>query len=107
MLDVIQRMEDTEPFTEELLAGMKRLWLDAGTQECFNRLGGFWGKGFWKIWRFWGVLGGFEGFLGGFWKILGGFRGLKGLEVAETFGGIWEFFGAMKLWDTFLRKFGW
>ena len=26
-------MEDTEPFSEELLAGMKRLWVDTGVQE--------------------------------------------------------------------------
>ncbi|ESN96131.1 hypothetical protein HELRODRAFT_67782 [Helobdella robusta] len=37
ILDVIQRMEDTEPFTDELLAAMKRLWADSGVQECFNR----------------------------------------------------------------------
>ncbi|VVD04008.1 unnamed protein product [Leptidea sinapis] len=29
--------EDTEPFSEELLAAMKRLWADAGVQECFGR----------------------------------------------------------------------
>ncbi|XP_077298560.1 G protein alpha o subunit isoform X3 [Arctopsyche grandis] len=28
VFDVIQRMEDTEPFSEELLAAMKRLWAD-------------------------------------------------------------------------------
>lgn len=37
VFDVIQRMEDTEPFSEELLAAMKRLWLDNGVQECFGR----------------------------------------------------------------------
>lgn len=37
VLDVIQRMEDTEPFSEELLAAMKRLWADPGVQECFGR----------------------------------------------------------------------
>ena len=37
VFDVIQRMEDTEPFSEELLAAMKRLWLDHGVQECFGR----------------------------------------------------------------------
>ncbi|KAJ8717980.1 hypothetical protein PYW07_005910 [Mythimna separata] len=37
VFDVIQRMEDTEPFSEELLAAMKRLWADAGVQECFGR----------------------------------------------------------------------
>ncbi|CAG9864193.1 unnamed protein product, partial [Phyllotreta striolata] len=37
VFDVIQRMEDTEPFSEELLAAMKRLWTDSGVQECFGR----------------------------------------------------------------------
>lgn len=37
VFDVIQRMEDTEPFSEELLAAMKRLWVDHGVQECFGR----------------------------------------------------------------------
>ena len=37
VLDVIARMEDTEPFSEELLAAMKRLWVDSGVQECFGR----------------------------------------------------------------------
>jgi len=37
VFDVIQRMEDTEPFSEELLAAMKRLWADIGVQECFGR----------------------------------------------------------------------
>lgn len=37
VMDVISRMEDTEPFSEELLAAMKRLWIDAGVQECFGR----------------------------------------------------------------------
>ncbi|EZA51950.1 Guanine nucleotide-binding protein G(o) subunit alpha, partial [Ooceraea biroi] len=37
VFDVIQRMEDTEPFSEELLAAMKRLWSDNGVQECFGR----------------------------------------------------------------------
>ncbi|GBP13822.1 Guanine nucleotide-binding protein G(o) subunit alpha [Eumeta japonica] len=37
VFDVIQRMEDTEPFSEELLAAMKRLWADNGVQECFGR----------------------------------------------------------------------
>ncbi|XP_046442564.1 guanine nucleotide-binding protein G(o) subunit alpha-like [Daphnia pulex] len=35
VVDVISRMEDTEPFSEELLAAMKRLWIDLGVQECF------------------------------------------------------------------------
>ncbi|KAK6630588.1 hypothetical protein RUM43_014573 [Polyplax serrata] len=37
VFDVIQRMEDTEPFSEELLTAMKRLWSDMGVQECFGR----------------------------------------------------------------------
>ncbi|CAL4080790.1 unnamed protein product, partial [Meganyctiphanes norvegica] len=37
VFDVISRMEDTEPFSEELLAAMKRLWADTGVQECFGR----------------------------------------------------------------------
>ena len=37
VFDVIQRMEDTEPFSEELLGAMKRLWVDHGVQECFGR----------------------------------------------------------------------
>jgi guanine nucleotide-binding protein G(o) subunit alpha len=35
--DVIQAMEDTEPFSEELLEAMKRLWADSGVQDCFAR----------------------------------------------------------------------
>ncbi|XP_077419520.1 guanine nucleotide binding protein (G protein), alpha activating activity polypeptide O, b isoform X2 [Vanacampus margaritifer] len=35
--DVVSRMEDTEPYSAELLSAMKRVWADAGTQECFNR----------------------------------------------------------------------
>ncbi|XP_046898201.1 guanine nucleotide binding protein (G protein), alpha activating activity polypeptide O, b [Hypomesus transpacificus] len=35
--DVVSRMEDTEPYSAELLTAMKRVWSDAGTQECFNR----------------------------------------------------------------------
>ena len=30
-------MEDTEPFSDDLLEGMKRLWLDSGIQACFGR----------------------------------------------------------------------
>lgn len=37
VLDVVARMEDTEPFSDELLAVMKRLWADSGVQECFGR----------------------------------------------------------------------
>lgn len=35
--DVVSRMEDTEPYSAELLTAMKRVWADAGTQECFSR----------------------------------------------------------------------
>lgn len=37
VFDVCQRMHDTEPFSEDLLAAMKRLWEDHGVQECFSR----------------------------------------------------------------------
>jgi guanine nucleotide-binding protein G(o) subunit alpha len=37
VMDVVSRMEDTEPFSEELLVGMQRLWTDHGVQECFSR----------------------------------------------------------------------
>ncbi|CAN8001694.1 unnamed protein product [Ixodes pacificus] len=37
VFDVVARMEDTEPFSEELLSAMKRLWTDSGVQECFGR----------------------------------------------------------------------
>jgi len=37
VLDVIARMEDTEPFSDDLLSAMKRLWTDSGVQECFQR----------------------------------------------------------------------
>lgn len=37
VFDVCQRMHDTEPFSEDLLAAMKRLWQDSGVQECFSR----------------------------------------------------------------------
>ena len=36
-MDVVARMEDTEPFSDDLLAAMKRLWTDAGVQACFRR----------------------------------------------------------------------
>ncbi|XP_076880034.1 guanine nucleotide binding protein (G protein), alpha activating activity polypeptide O, b [Brachyhypopomus gauderio] len=35
--DVVNRMEDTEPYSPELLAAMKRVWTDSGTQACFGR----------------------------------------------------------------------
>ncbi|XP_035498648.1 guanine nucleotide-binding protein G(o) subunit alpha isoform X2 [Scophthalmus maximus] len=35
--DVVSRMEDTEPYSAELLSAMIRLWSDAGIQECFSR----------------------------------------------------------------------
>jgi guanine nucleotide-binding protein G(o) subunit alpha len=37
VLEVIQRMKDTEPFNSELLSSMERLWADAGVQQCFLR----------------------------------------------------------------------
>jgi guanine nucleotide-binding protein G(o) subunit alpha len=37
VFDVVTRMEDTEPFSEEFLQAMKRLWTDAGVQQCFQR----------------------------------------------------------------------
>ncbi|KAI6225710.1 Guanine nucleotide-binding proteinG(O) subunit alpha [Aphelenchoides besseyi] len=37
VMDVVARMEDTEPFSDDLLYAMKRLWADSGVQECFNR----------------------------------------------------------------------
>merc|ERR1711931_265394 len=35
--DVVTRMEDTEPYSAELLAAMKNVWVDASLQECFSR----------------------------------------------------------------------
>ncbi|KAI4826223.1 hypothetical protein KUCAC02_021864 [Chaenocephalus aceratus] len=35
--DVVTRMEDTEPYSAELLGAMMRLWSDSGNQECFSR----------------------------------------------------------------------
>jgi len=37
VLDAIARMEDTEPFTAEMLESMKALWKDSGVQKCFGR----------------------------------------------------------------------
>jgi guanine nucleotide-binding protein G(o) subunit alpha len=37
VFDVVSRMEDTEPFSDDLLTGMMRLWTDPGVQECFAR----------------------------------------------------------------------
>lgn len=37
VFDIVTRMEDTEPFSEEFLLAMKRLWTDAGVQQCFQR----------------------------------------------------------------------
>lgn len=37
VMDVIARMEDTDPFSEDLLFSMKRLWSDGGVQTCFSR----------------------------------------------------------------------
>ena len=35
--EVVNRMEDGEPFSPELLVAMKRLWADAGIQATFAR----------------------------------------------------------------------
>lgn len=37
VFDIVTRMEDTEPFSEEFLQAMKRLWIDEGVQKCFQR----------------------------------------------------------------------
>jgi guanine nucleotide-binding protein G(o) subunit alpha len=37
VFDIVTRMEDTEPFSEEFLLAMKRLWTDSGVQQCFQR----------------------------------------------------------------------
>lgn len=37
VLDVIARMQDSEPFSPDMLEAMKRLWKDCGVQDCFNR----------------------------------------------------------------------
>ena len=37
VLDIITKMEDAEPFSDELLAAMKRLWQDSGVQRCYGR----------------------------------------------------------------------
>lgn len=37
VLEVIQRMKDTEPFDYQLLSCMKRLWHDSSVQQCFMR----------------------------------------------------------------------
>ncbi|XP_031425603.1 guanine nucleotide binding protein (G protein), alpha activating activity polypeptide O, b [Clupea harengus] len=41
VLDVVTRMEDTEPFSAELLGATIRLWSDTGTQACFSRANEF------------------------------------------------------------------
>uniref|UniRef100_A0A1I8EHF8 Guanine nucleotide-binding protein G(O) subunit alpha n=1 Tax=Wuchereria bancrofti TaxID=6293 RepID=A0A1I8EHF8_WUCBA len=35
VMDVVARMEDTEPFSDDLLSAMKRLWADSGVLDCF------------------------------------------------------------------------
>ena len=35
--DTVNQMLDTEPFTPELFAALKRLWADSGVQICFER----------------------------------------------------------------------
>lgn len=37
VFDIVTRMEDTEPFSEDFLMAMKRLWTDSGVQQCFQR----------------------------------------------------------------------
>ena len=37
VLDVVHKMEDTEPFSTELIAAMTNLWNDEGLQACFAR----------------------------------------------------------------------
>lgn len=37
VFDIVTRMEDTEPFSEEFLMAMKRLWTDSGVKQCFQR----------------------------------------------------------------------
>jgi guanine nucleotide-binding protein G(o) subunit alpha len=37
VMDVVARMEDTEPLSDELLIAMKKLWSDNGVQDCFSR----------------------------------------------------------------------
>lgn len=37
VLDLTHMTEEAEPFTPELVEGMKNLWNDSGVQECFNR----------------------------------------------------------------------
>ncbi|GAV06802.1 hypothetical protein RvY_16729 [Ramazzottius varieornatus] len=37
VMDTIARMEDVEPFSDDLLAAMKRLWADPAVQESFSR----------------------------------------------------------------------
>lgn len=42
VFDVVGRMEDTEPYSTELLAAMIHLWTDAGTQAIFLKAGLLW-----------------------------------------------------------------
>lgn len=37
LFEITARHQDTEPFTPELLQGMKKLWTDPGVQYCFKR----------------------------------------------------------------------
>lgn len=37
VIDLTHMTEEAEPFTPELVEGMKNLWNDSGIQECFNR----------------------------------------------------------------------
>lgn len=37
VFDIISKMEDTEPFSPELLQALKNLWHDGGVQQAFAR----------------------------------------------------------------------
>ncbi|XP_019860185.1 PREDICTED: guanine nucleotide-binding protein G(o) subunit alpha-like, partial [Amphimedon queenslandica] len=37
LFEITARNQDTDPFTPQLQAAMKRLWLDPGVQYCFKR----------------------------------------------------------------------
>jgi len=37
VLEVVQNMRDTEPFTDDVLNAMQNLWRDPGVQQCFSR----------------------------------------------------------------------
>ncbi|XP_033626148.1 guanine nucleotide-binding protein G(o) subunit alpha-like [Asterias rubens] len=37
VLDIVSKMLDSEPYSSPLLGALKRLWVDHGIKECFNR----------------------------------------------------------------------